>query len=114
MILYRLDGEDQTSSLYSLIDTGRHRGRTEVFWLQKEWLPRDTCNTRYHRERKDQSECVLAVHVEPEKAFLADEAKAGIQPEGSSVVYFSFKDDLYSGGGRQSSSGEPIGTGGSR
>lgn len=76
------------------IDTRRQSRRTEILRFQKEGFPRDACDTRYYRERKGKSECVLAVHVESEKAFLANEAKTGVQPEGSSIVYFSLKDDL--------------------
>ena len=78
------------------MDTKQNRGRTEILRFQKEWLPWCTWDARYQWERKNKSECVLAVHVEPEKAFLANEAKAGVQPEGSGIVYFSFKDNLLS------------------
>ena len=88
------DGDCQTSPSYPRdIDRGDSE-RTEILRLQKQGLPWDACDTRYHRKRKDKSECVLAVHVEPEQAFLADETKAGVQPEGSGVVYFSFEDYL--------------------
>lgn len=74
----------------------RQSERTEVLRVQKKGLPWHACDTWRHRKRKDKSECVLAVHIKSEKAFLADEAKAGVQPEGSGVVHFSFKDYLYS------------------